>query len=263
MGKLGVDANLLAAQIVNFGVLLWFLSKFLYKPLVERIEKDEAELARARKEREKLEREKKVFARIKKSEIGRARARSREILKEAEETAAEIVRRARKRAEREAAAAAALAASAAAGRQAAERTALLKEFRLRTAEKFAAAAEREIPLAERKRLQAVFWKILLKRVKGLPLEGVKAAFRKAAEKKGKGGRFKKPRAVLECAFPASAAEVGKLEKAVSVKIGAKTKIKQKLNKGLAAGFRFEIAGAVVESGLFSLARNAADIGEKE
>jgi len=40
LGKLGVDPRLLLAQIVNFGLLLLILNKFLYKPLIKKIEKD-------------------------------------------------------------------------------------------------------------------------------------------------------------------------------------------------------------------------------
>lgn len=44
LGNLGVDIWLLLAQIVNFVVLLWVLSKFIYKPIIARIEHDEAVL---------------------------------------------------------------------------------------------------------------------------------------------------------------------------------------------------------------------------
>ena len=51
LGKLGIDIKLLIAQIINFGLLLWLLKKFLYAPIVRRIEKDERELNEAKIQR--------------------------------------------------------------------------------------------------------------------------------------------------------------------------------------------------------------------
>ena len=58
LGKLGIDIKLLIAQIINFGLLLWLLKKFLYVPIVRRIEKDERELNEAKIQTEVLEKEK-------------------------------------------------------------------------------------------------------------------------------------------------------------------------------------------------------------
>ena len=38
MEALGIDLKLLIAQVVNFGILLFVLSKFLYKPVVTMLE---------------------------------------------------------------------------------------------------------------------------------------------------------------------------------------------------------------------------------
>jgi len=101
LGRLGIDIKLLIAQIINFGLLLWLLNKFLYKPIVGRIEKDEEELAQARIQTEKLEKEKDAFERQKKEEIKKTRQRSEEIIKEAESIAAEIKGRAQKETDKE------------------------------------------------------------------------------------------------------------------------------------------------------------------
>ena len=68
LGNLGIDVSLLIAQMINFGLLLWLLTKFLYRPIVKRIEKDEKELKQARIQKKELEQQKNSFA----EQIGRA-----------------------------------------------------------------------------------------------------------------------------------------------------------------------------------------------
>jgi F-type H+-transporting ATPase subunit b len=101
LGELGIDTQLLLAQIINFGILLWLLNRFLYKPIVKRIEKDEAELKEAQMVKEDLEQEKRKFEQEKEKEIGEVKQRSQRIIKEAEEVAREIKQRARQEAEQE------------------------------------------------------------------------------------------------------------------------------------------------------------------
>ena len=90
LGNLGVDTGLLVAQILNFILLLWILKKFVYTPIVKRIEEDERELSSARIEEEKLEQEKKAIDRKEKLSETRAKERAEAILKEAEEIAHDI-----------------------------------------------------------------------------------------------------------------------------------------------------------------------------
>lgn len=101
LGKLGIDWKLLIAQMINFGLLLWLLTKFLYKPIIKRIEKDEAELGSAQRRKKELDQEKIIFVQQKKKDIAEAKKRSREIIKEAEEIAKEIKKRAQQEAQQE------------------------------------------------------------------------------------------------------------------------------------------------------------------
>ena len=39
MEKLGIEPQLLLAQLVNFGIIIFVLSKFLYKPILDMLEK--------------------------------------------------------------------------------------------------------------------------------------------------------------------------------------------------------------------------------
>ncbi len=101
LGKLGIDIKLLIAQLINFGLLLWLLKKFLYNPIIKRIEKDEEKLKQAQLEGKKLEGEKSAFARQQKEELGKSHERVNHIIAEAEEIAEDIRKRARKEAEEE------------------------------------------------------------------------------------------------------------------------------------------------------------------
>ncbi|HDH31328.1 MAG TPA: hypothetical protein ENH26_00980, partial [Candidatus Wolfebacteria bacterium] len=69
LGNLGIDIKLLIAQIINFGLLLWLLTKFLYKPIIKRIEKDETELKQAQIQKKELEQQKNTFVEQKKKEL--------------------------------------------------------------------------------------------------------------------------------------------------------------------------------------------------
>jgi F-type H+-transporting ATPase subunit b len=95
LGNLGIDIKLLIAQMINFGVLLWLLSKFLYKPVIKRIEKDEKELSSAIEEKKKIDDEKEALEMQKKKEITKSKKRAKEIIKEAEIIAGSIEKNAR------------------------------------------------------------------------------------------------------------------------------------------------------------------------
>jgi len=90
LGSLGIDVSLLVAQIVNFLFLLWILNKFVYQPVIKRIEADEASLAAVKKAQAKLEIEEHKFEIKSKQLSTRARNRSKEIISEAEEMAEAI-----------------------------------------------------------------------------------------------------------------------------------------------------------------------------
>ena len=87
LDKLGIDWRLLIAQIINFGVLLFILHRFLYKPILRVLEKRRKEI------KENDERTKELAKRIEKTEedyeerILEAEKKSQVILKEAEENA--------------------------------------------------------------------------------------------------------------------------------------------------------------------------------
>jgi F-type H+-transporting ATPase subunit b len=101
LGKLGIDINLLIAQIVNFGLLLLVLTKFVYKPIIKRIEDDERELKKAQEQATILEKEKKNFIVERGTEITKAKERAKEIIEEAENIADNIKEKTLKETEEE------------------------------------------------------------------------------------------------------------------------------------------------------------------
>lgn len=101
LGKLGIDIKLLIAQIINFGLLLWLLKKFLYGPIIRRIEKDERELNEAKTQQEKLEKEREKFQKQKTTELKETRKKAETIVTEAEAISKKIKDHAHKEAEEE------------------------------------------------------------------------------------------------------------------------------------------------------------------
>lgn len=83
LGKLGIDLNMLIAQIINFTVLLWILNKFLYKPVIDQVEKNEAELRKAEKDKKVFLEEKENFLREKNETLRQMKKQSQTIIREA------------------------------------------------------------------------------------------------------------------------------------------------------------------------------------
>ena len=89
LDKLGIDAKLLAAQMLNFGILLFVLRRFLYKPVLGILEKRRTQLEendkRARDLQTKLENADKAY----RETVSRADAEAIRIAHEAESRAAD------------------------------------------------------------------------------------------------------------------------------------------------------------------------------
>lgn len=90
LGKLGIDIKLLVAQIINFGLLVVILKKFLYGPVIKRIEEDEEKLKAAEQQKELLEKEKTEIASYKEKTITDAHQKAKKIIEEAEDVSKKI-----------------------------------------------------------------------------------------------------------------------------------------------------------------------------
>ena len=97
LGSIGINIKLLISQIVNFGLLLWLLDVLLYKPILKRIEKDEAELMQVQSQNKQLEESKNDFLKQKIDADNKAK----EIIKEAENMAEQIKKQAQNKTDKE------------------------------------------------------------------------------------------------------------------------------------------------------------------
>lgn len=268
LGSLGIDVKLLIAQIINFGLLLWLLNKFLYKPIIKRIEKDETELKQARIQKTELEREKSAFAQQKQRERTQAKEKARAIIKEAESIAEEIKKETHAKAKKEASAMLAQAKRELQSQKLMIKNDALRDLKTKINHSFLLSFERAFPVSLQKELQNIFWVDLINRIKKLNLGKIKElSLANISEKTNsineeglidtlvgqKIGPFS-----LEYVFPPTPSQEQELEKILSEKLGLKVKIGKKQNKTLVNGFRFEIAGTIIESNLLSIVNNAAN-----
>lgn len=101
LGKLGIDWKILLAQIINFLILLWFLGKFLYKPILKNLE-ERAKRAKKIKEKEKEVQREKAEAQKREEEIVRkAKEKTKQIIEEGKEISKKEKERIINRAEEE------------------------------------------------------------------------------------------------------------------------------------------------------------------
>lgn len=276
LGNLGIDLKLLIAQMVNFGLLLWLLTRFLYRPIIDRIEKDEAELKEAQTLREKLERERKEFEERKIRERIELEKRVEKIIKEAKNIALDIEKETREKAE---------ASAAETIRQTKDKLGslkpeieekIMKEARAKIKDSFREAFLAALPPHLQKKLQDVFWEDLLTHVKSLAARIAKRPDLAEILKRPKLSKTPLPKmefekmlaqkigpVILEYARPLAKEQEKELEEIISSNIGAKFNIAEKLNRELINGFRFEIAGMLVESNLLSIIGEAANLSRRE
>jgi len=88
--NLGIDWNLLIAQIINFLVLLFFLKKFIYSPILQAIDKNNKELNKGKIEREKLEKEKEAFSKYKDKVVTDTKQEAADIVNKAQSLSNDI-----------------------------------------------------------------------------------------------------------------------------------------------------------------------------
>lgn len=83
IGKLGINPKLILAQIINFGILLLLLYKFLYKPVLNILQKRENYIKKSLQEAKDIEKQKKEFEELKSSEMKKMREETNAILEKA------------------------------------------------------------------------------------------------------------------------------------------------------------------------------------
>lgn len=81
--KLGIDGQLLAAQLVNFTVLIAILYKLLYKPMLDMFQKRKNIISRSLQEAKKIEEDFKNLEQAKELEMREARVKSQDVINKA------------------------------------------------------------------------------------------------------------------------------------------------------------------------------------
>lgn len=88
--QIGIDWRLLVAQIINFGILLFLLNKYLFKPVIKQIQQEERDRAEVNKTKQSLENIKDQVKKETEDDLADAREKSRAIIAEAARLAEEM-----------------------------------------------------------------------------------------------------------------------------------------------------------------------------
>lgn len=87
VGTLGLNWKLFLAQLVNFGIILYILKRFVFVPISKKLEERSEKIERALSDAEEVEKQKTEFEEWKKTEISKTRQEAAEILAKAEKDA--------------------------------------------------------------------------------------------------------------------------------------------------------------------------------
>ena len=90
MDKLGIEPKLLAAQVVNFFVIIVVLQKLLYKPILDMIEKRKKEIAEGLAITEKMRLEEEKLKEKQDKALGKAREDAMGVIEDAKKQAKEV-----------------------------------------------------------------------------------------------------------------------------------------------------------------------------
>ncbi len=99
LNEFGVKPLLLAAQVVNFLVLLWILKKLLYKPLIKVLDERKQKIAQSLKNAEEIEKRLVAETQKKEKRILAAAKERKKIIKQAEGLAIQLIEEGKSKAE--------------------------------------------------------------------------------------------------------------------------------------------------------------------
>jgi len=99
LDSLGINGKILGAQVVNFFLLLWVLKRFLYKPLLDILEKREKKIKKGLVQTKKAEERLKEIDAKEEKRLEKAQEKANKILEEAhnqtEESKEDLMKRAK------------------------------------------------------------------------------------------------------------------------------------------------------------------------
>lgn len=101
IAAIGLDVKALLFQVVNFGILLWLLRRFAYKPLVQILEARRLRIEESLATAERLDAEKAKLATARQQTLAAAEQQAAAVISEARQQAATLIGDARRQAESE------------------------------------------------------------------------------------------------------------------------------------------------------------------
>ena len=99
LAEFGIQPVLLAAQVVNFLILLFLLKKFLYRPILNVLETRKERIAQSLKQAEEIEKRLTEISEEEQKRILKAASEGEKIIKEAQDSRLAIIDEAKKEAE--------------------------------------------------------------------------------------------------------------------------------------------------------------------
>ncbi len=238
LGSIGIDIRLLIAQMINFGILLWLLSRFIYRPIIKRIEEDEAELDAAQKQQEVLKKEQQEFEEQKRKDLKSTRDRYQSIIEEAETIGKEIGQKSRDKMEKEGEDILKQAQLQAKSLEYTAKKRVATDVAASIGKKMRALMKKELP---KDAVSDMLFEVLIKEVGHLThdmTDGVK------------------PHVVVEYVVMPAAKQKKELEQALAKKFKKPVSMTMKKNEHLVGGFKMEFEGAIIESNIANIIHNA-------
>lgn len=237
LGRLGIDLKILLIQLINFALLLWLLSRFLYQPILRMIQKEEEELEKKRQQEKALAKEKREWERERKMMIEEAKKKSRRIVEEAEELAERIKIRAQRQARNQARKRLILDARRGEGRRRLDSWGVSKGKILAS---LSLSLKEKVPSSVWQKIQDWFWEKMLEEL---------------ADWMGK-RNWQDGRVILESAFPLEKRKRQELVNLLARR--GKVKILEKVNPDLLSGFRLGVGGEAIEFSLSKILKDALE-----
>ena len=103
LSQFGIDWRLFTIQVINFGILLFVLHKFLYAPILRILERRRISVEESMAEAEHIKEERATLEKKKKEELASSQKKSQELIARAEEYAATLAATTQERARADAA----------------------------------------------------------------------------------------------------------------------------------------------------------------
>lgn len=264
LGYLGIDIKLLIAQLINFGLLVWLLARFVYRPSIRLIEKNEADLVEGKKMKVALDDDRKKFGWQKDKEMDEIKTGNKKTVEEMKAAAERIKSQISEKAEKESNALVGQTKSALAAEKPMLERELVGSLKKKMDANLRKAFDGAVAAKYQGELQAVLLKTFLAQINGTLIEKLQPGEIKELKKiaaKSKKDYAKKLREKigvvrLEYATMLPAKDISAIEKIISAKIGLGVKVDATQNRRLVSGFRLEVRGRVIDSNLSTIVENA-------